>query len=148
MPKRLSCALIVRPGSPKTQSETRAQRLRGTRTVRGAARADRDALAATNPDRAQKTGQLTNPADNCHMKKVFAPLALAAALATTSTGCYGSYTAFNKVHKWNGTVTDSTVVKSALHLGLWIVPVYPLLLTVDWLVLNNVEAITGSNPLK
>ena len=84
------------------------------------------------------------------MKK-FAQMALlttALATATTATGCYGSYGAFQKVHRWNGTVTTEKFSKSALHFLLWIVPVYELAIAGDWLIFNNIEFITGDNPLK
>ena len=77
-------------------------------------------------------------------------IVLAATLltATATPACYGSYAAFTKVHHWNGHATDSKVANSAIHLAFWIVPVYPVLLFVDFLVLNNIEFITGSNPLQ
>lgn len=79
------------------------------------------------------------------MKKL-APLAIAAALAATSvsqTGCYGSYSAFNAVHHWNGGATGSKVVNSVIHFGLWVIPVYELAIVGDWLIFNNIEFLTG-----
>ena len=73
-------------------------------------------------------------------------LVLVAALAT-ATGCYGSYAAFNTVHKWNGHATDNKIANSAIHLLFWILPVYPLILTGDFFIFNNIEFITGNNPL-
>lgn len=67
-------------------------------------------------------------------------LSLTAALAT---GCYGSYGAFNAVHRWNGHATGNKVANSAIHLGLWVLPVYPICLLGDFLVFNNIEFITG-----
>jgi hypothetical protein len=69
-------------------------------------------------------------------------IVIAAALAASQPACYGSYSAFHAVHRWNGSVTGSKVANSAIHLGLWIVPVYPLLLTADWLVFNTIEFAT------
>ena len=74
------------------------------------------------------------------MKRII-PLALVAALAT---GCYGSYGAFNAVHRWNGHATGSKIGNSAIHLGLWILPVYPLCLFGDFLIFNNIEFLTGT----
>ena len=76
-----------------------------------------------------------------------AALVVAAAL-TTATGCYGSYGAFNAVHRWNGHATDSRVGNSLIHFGLWIVPVYELSLVGDFLIFNNVEFLTGSPVFK
>ncbi len=75
-------------------------------------------------------------------------LALTALLAASAAGCYGSYGAFHKVHTWNGTVASDTWVRSAVHLALWIVPVYELTLLGDFVVFNTVEQFTGTNPFK
>ncbi|MBP9085118.1 MAG: DUF3332 family protein [Kofleriaceae bacterium] len=75
-------------------------------------------------------------------------LATALATATTATGCFGSYGAFQKVHRWNGSVTSEKFSKSALHFALWIIPVYELAIAADWLIFNNIEFISGTNPLK
>ena len=75
-------------------------------------------------------------------------LATALATATTATSCYGSYGAFQKVHHWNGSVTSEKFSKSVLHFALWIIPVYELAIVGDWLIFNNIEFITGENPLK
>jgi hypothetical protein len=75
-----------------------------------------------------------------------APLLLASALVTT--GCYGSYGAFEAVHHWNGHATGNRVANSAIHLGLWILPVYELTLLGDFLIFNNVEFITGTPVFK
>ena len=72
-------------------------------------------------------------------------LVLLAALAT-APACYGSYGAFNAVHRWNGHATDNKIANSAIHFGLWIVPVYELTILGDWLIFNNIEFITG-NPV-
>ena len=69
------------------------------------------------------------------------------ALATTQTGCIGSYAALNKVASWNKTLTDSKWVNSIVHLAFWIVPVYELTIAGDFLIFNNVEFLTGSNPI-
>jgi hypothetical protein len=74
-------------------------------------------------------------------------LVLAAALSATSA-CYGSYGAFNAVHRWNGNVTGSKVANSAVHLLFWILPVYELVLVGDFLIFNNVEFVTGSPVFK
>lgn len=77
------------------------------------------------------------------MKRILLALTLA-----TSTGCYGSYAAFNHVHHWNGQVTNSKVANSLIHFGLWVIPVYELCLFGDFILFNNIEFISGSNPLQ
>jgi hypothetical protein len=79
------------------------------------------------------------------MKRLI-PLVMVAGLAATSAGCYGSYGAFKTVHRWNGHATGNAVANSAIHLGLWILPVYPLCLLGDFFIFNNVEFISG-NPV-
>lgn len=79
--------------------------------------------------------------------KCLAPLLLVSALATTQPACYGSYGAFNKIHKWNGKATGNKITNSAIHLGLWILPVYELCILGDFFIFNTIEFITGSNPL-
>ena len=78
--------------------------------------------------------------------KRLAPLLIAAALTTSNAGCYGSYSAFNAIHKWNGHATNDRIGNSAIHLGFWILPVYPLALLGDFLIFNNVEFLSG-NPV-
>ncbi|HVK77260.1 MAG TPA: DUF3332 family protein [Kofleriaceae bacterium] len=71
---------------------------------------------------------------------------LATATVATQPGCYGSYGAFSRLHDWNGKVSGDKWARSAIHLGLWIVPVYELLLLGDFLIFNQIEFITGENP--
>ena len=80
------------------------------------------------------------------------PLAITAALATatlsTQAGCYGSYGAFHKVHRWNATVSSNKWATSGVHLALWIIPVYELCLLGDFVVFNTIEHLTGDNPFR
>jgi hypothetical protein len=76
------------------------------------------------------------------MKRLAPALLLTAAIAASQPACYGSYSAFHAVHRWNGHASGNKIVNSAIHLGLWIIPVYPLLLTADFLVFNTVEFVT------
>ena len=73
-------------------------------------------------------------------------LVLAATLLTAAPACYGHYGAFNSVNRWNEHVTDSRIANSVIHFAFWVVPVYPLTLLGDFLIFNNIEFITGSNP--
>ena len=81
-------------------------------------------------------------------KRTLPTLALAAVLSTTAAGCYGSYGAFHKVHAWNGTVASDKWARSAVHLGLWILPVYELAIVGDFLIFNTVEHLTGDKVFK
>jgi hypothetical protein len=75
------------------------------------------------------------------MLKRIIPLVLVAAFCLS--GCYGSYSAGHALNRWNGTVSSNRIVVSAVHLGLWIIPVYPLALLGDFFVFNTVEFATG-----
>ena len=77
--------------------------------------------------------------------KNLASLAFVAALAT-APACYGSYGAFNAVHRWNGHATDNRLANSFIHFGLWILPVYELVLIGDFVIFNNIEFLSG-NPV-
>jgi hypothetical protein len=70
------------------------------------------------------------------------------AAALLATGCYGTYQATNKLNAWNGTVSSNKVARSLVHFGLWVIPVYELAIVGDFLIFNNVEFLTGTNPLK
>jgi hypothetical protein len=79
------------------------------------------------------------------------PFSIVLALATSTTattGCYGKYGAFHKLHQWNGKATGDKWANSAIHLGLWIVPVYELALAGDFLIFNTIEHFTGKNPFE
>lgn len=75
-----------------------------------------------------------------------AALVLATALSVSSAGCYGSYGAFNGLKKWNGSVSGNKWARSAIHLALWIVPVYELAILGDFVIFNTIEHFTGDNP--
>ncbi|MEM6729997.1 MAG: DUF3332 family protein [Myxococcota bacterium] len=66
--------------------------------------------------------------------------------AATSAGCLGQYALFNKVQDWNATIGDKWV-NSVVHFAFWIVPVYPITLLGDLLIINTVEFWSGSNPV-
>jgi len=84
------------------------------------------------------------------MKKVLMSL-LAACVLTVSTisttGCIGSFTAFNKLREWNQKLTGVKFINWIVFLVLSIIPVYYIALFVDTLILNSIEFWIGSNPL-
>ncbi|MBR4804256.1 MAG: DUF3332 domain-containing protein [Bacteroidales bacterium] len=78
------------------------------------------------------------------MKKVFLSLALASTLFLSS--CIGSFGLTNKYFDWNNQVSNK-YVNELIFLGSNIIPIYPLCLLADGLVLNSIEFWTGSNPI-
>lgn len=79
------------------------------------------------------------------MKKIVLVLALCAGLFGSS--CVGSWRAFNGVASWNSRATDSKWWNTAINVGMWIVPVYELMIFADMWVFNTIEFWTGSNPI-
>lgn len=75
--------------------------------------------------------------------KRLSSLVLVAALAAAQPACYGSYSAFHAVHRWNGHVTGSNVGNSAVHFLLWVVPVYELCIVGDFFIFNTIEFATS-----
>lgn len=79
-----------------------------------------------------------------HLRRAAAGSVLAAFILTTP-GCYGTFPATNAVYRFNGSVTDSTVVHSVIMVVLVIFPVYSLCMFVDAIVLNSIEFWTGDS---
>jgi uncharacterized lipoprotein YehR (DUF1307 family) len=63
------------------------------------------------------------------------------------TGCYGSFSAFNKLRAWNQTASDQKWVNEGIFLVLTIIPVYSLAMFGDVIIFNSVEFWTGENPM-
>lgn len=61
------------------------------------------------------------------------------------TGCFGEFALVRKVYTWNDTVVENPFVKTLLYYLLS--PVYGIVSSVDFFILNLVEFWTGSNPL-
>jgi len=78
------------------------------------------------------------------MKKVTLALILALGLGVS---CVGPYNAFNGVSSWNSRATESKWLNELIHIGLWIIPVYPLAVVGDYLIFNSIEFWGGENPI-
>lgn len=61
------------------------------------------------------------------------------ALVVSAPGCYGRFPTTNSVYRWNGRVTNNGFANSVVMVVLVIIPVYPLLMIVDGLILNSIE---------
>jgi hypothetical protein len=84
------------------------------------------------------------------MKKVLLSLLAACTLTVTSlstTGCFGSFKAFNGLREWNGKFSSNKFVNWLVFLVLNIIPVYGILFFADTLIINSIEFWTGKNPL-
>jgi len=69
---------------------------------------------------------------------------LAAGLVVTP-GCYGNFQLTNGLYKWNGRITDNTVLNSIVMIVLVIIPAYGICMIVDGLVLNSIDFWTGKS---
>lgn len=54
-------------------------------------------------------------------------------------GCYGRFPITNAIYRWNGRVTDNTVVNSIIMIVLAIIPVYGLAILIDAVIVNSIE---------
>lgn len=75
--------------------------------------------------------------------KLFAVLLSATILCSS---CIGSFGLTNKVKDWNEGLGDK-FVNELVFLGLHIVPIYPIAIFVDAVVLNSIEFWSGENPV-
>ncbi len=64
-----------------------------------------------------------------------------------ATGCYGSFTAFNKLRVWNQRAAHEPWINEVIFLVLNVVPVYAFALLADGLFFNTLEFWTGDNPM-
>lgn len=82
------------------------------------------------------------------MKKRSFNLLLAAALASSVmfSSCIGSFGLTNKLLDWNRGV-DTKFVNELIFVAFHILPVYPVAVMADILVINSIEFWSGSNPV-
>ena len=78
------------------------------------------------------------------MKKYFKFSALLLSVTILLSSCIGSFKLTNNIKDWNEGVS-SKWVNEAIFIALHVVPVYPIAMFVDGVVLNSVEFWTGSN---
>ena len=78
------------------------------------------------------------------MKKFFKFSALLLSVTVLLSSCIGSFKLTNNIKDWNEGVS-SKWVNEVVFMALHIVPVYPIAIFVDAVVLNSVEFWTGSN---
>lgn len=80
-------------------------------------------------------------------KYVYVAVALLLAGSMTFSSCIGSFSLTNKVLSWNQTL-DNKFVNELVFIALHIVPVYPVAVVIDGLVINSIEFWTGDNPME
>lgn len=80
-------------------------------------------------------------------KYFYVGTALLLAGSLTMSSCIGSFSLTNKVLSWNQTVSDK-FVNELVFIALNIIPVYPLALLIDGVVINSIEFWSGENPME
>ena len=80
------------------------------------------------------------------MKKHFKLMTAVLSVTLLLTSCIGSFNLTNKVKSWNEGLGDK-FVNELVFICMHIVPVYPITLFVDGVVLNSIEFWTGSAPI-
>ena len=83
------------------------------------------------------------------MKKKVLTLAVALTLVLglMLSSCIGSFALTNKVHNWNKQV-GSKFVNELVFVAFHVLPVYPISVLADILVLNSIEFWSGNNPVE
>lgn len=83
------------------------------------------------------------------MKKRFLFISAATVLSGSLllSSCIGSFGLSNKILAWNKTI-DNKFVNELVFFAMNIVPVYPVSLLADLLVINSIEFWSGSNPVE
>lgn len=80
------------------------------------------------------------------MKRNFKLAAVLLSMSLVLSSCIGSFGLTNKVKAWNEGLGNK-FVNELVFVCMHIVPVYPITLFVDGLVLNSIEFWTGSAPI-
>lgn len=82
------------------------------------------------------------------MKKKFLTVSIILTLTSSMifTSCIGSFALTNNVLSWNKQVGNK-FVNTLIFAAFWPIPVYPLAITADLLVINSIEFWSGSNPV-
>lgn len=63
-------------------------------------------------------------------------------------GCIGGFRLTRTMYEFNRDVSNSLVVQELVFLAFVIIPVYPVSVAADVVVLNTVEMFTGNNPVR
>ena len=63
------------------------------------------------------------------------------------SGCFGSFNLTTNVYEMNDEASDNGFVKSALMVGMLIIPVYEIAALGDLLIFNTIEFWSGENPI-
>lgn len=79
--------------------------------------------------------------------KKIATVFMAAAILSTTSGCYGEFALTKNIYNWNGSATGNKFVNQLIFYGLVIIPVYGVVMIADVVIFNLIEFWGGSNPI-
>lgn len=68
-------------------------------------------------------------------------------VVAATTSCYGPFRLTNKLHSWNGQVSQKKFVNELVFLGMCIIPAYEICILGDGLIFNSIEFFGGRNPI-
>ncbi len=80
------------------------------------------------------------------MRKIVSVFVLCGLIISLS-GCFGSFNLIQNVYQANDDVSDNEFVKSAVMVGMFIIPIYEVAGIADLLVFNVIEFWSGENPI-
>lgn len=80
------------------------------------------------------------------MKKYFKFSALLLSATILLSSCIGSFALTNKIKAWNESVGDK-FANELVFVCMHIIPIYPITIFADAVVLNSIEFWTGDNPI-
>ena len=83
------------------------------------------------------------------MKKFTKPIAmmLLGLIGFYNTSCMGSWALLGKVYNWNKEATGNKFIDNLLFWIFLIIPVYAIILFIDFIIFNLIEFWGGSNPI-
>lgn len=67
--------------------------------------------------------------------------------ALTASGCIGSFALTRRVYDWNRGMGSPIVQEIIFLIFVFVLPVYSIVLTIDAVLLNTIEFLTGKNPV-
>jgi hypothetical protein len=63
------------------------------------------------------------------------------------SGCFGKFSLTKKVYRWNDGISSNKFVKTIVMWALCVLPVYEIATSIDLILLNTIEVLTGKNPV-
>ncbi|MBQ8037467.1 MAG: DUF3332 family protein [Proteobacteria bacterium] len=81
------------------------------------------------------------------MKRWFKASALAVIFGLCMQGCFGSFGLTRLLYNFNKNVHSNVFVQTLVMWCFTVIPAYPVVMWLDWMIINIIEFFMGSNPL-